>query len=98
MKWKAYGGPLQDVVSHSHRPCISQAEALREDKAFLAQAGMPCPWATATAWLFGICPRPMTQQGLKGDQDGQCALYQRVSVKVSQAQIPIHWPYGCHPL
>lgn len=66
MKWKAYSGPLQDVVSHSHGPCISRAEALREGKAFLAQAGIVCPLATTTTRLFGICPRPMTQQGLKG--------------------------------
>lgn len=69
MKWKAYGGPVQGVVSQSHGPCISRAEALRECKAFLAQAGTLCPWATTTAWLFGICPRPMTQQGLKRDKD-----------------------------
>lgn len=66
MKWKAFDGPHLQVVSQSHRPRISQAEALREGKAFLAQAGMLCPLATTTAWLFGICPRPMTQQGLKG--------------------------------
>lgn len=66
MKWKAFDGPHQQVVSQSHGPRISRAEALREGKAFLAQAGMLCPLATTTAWLFGICPRPMTQQGLKG--------------------------------
>lgn len=65
-EWKAYGGPLQDVVFQSQGPCISQAEALREGKAFLAQAVMLCPLDITTARLFGICPRPMAQQGLKG--------------------------------
>lgn len=57
------------MVSQSHRPCIFRVEALKEGKAFLTQAGMLCLWATTTAWLFGICPRPMTQQGLKWDKD-----------------------------
>lgn len=66
MKRKAFNGPRHRVASQSHGPCISRAEALREGKAFLAQAGMLCPLATTTARLFGICPRPMTQQGLPG--------------------------------
>lgn len=65
MKRKAYGGPREDVASQSPGPCTTQAEALREGKAFLAEAGILCPWAATPAWLFGICPRPMPQQGLK---------------------------------
>lgn len=65
MKRKADGGPREDVASQSPGPCTAQAEALGEGKAFLAGAGILCPRAAAPAWLFGICPRPMTQQGLK---------------------------------
>lgn len=54
--------PRCGLPEPSHGPCITRAEALREGKAFLAQARMLCPLAATTARLFGICPRPMTQQ------------------------------------
>lgn len=95
MKWKAFDGPHQDVVSQSHGPCISPAEALRESKAFLAEAEMQCPLATTTARLFGICPRPMTQQGLKGRK--MMCIVPRGQHHISWAQIPIDCPHGHHP-
>lgn len=65
MKWRAFDGPHH----RDDAPRATDHASLRRrhsEKAAFWPKRMLCPLATTTAWLFGICPRPMTQQGLKG--------------------------------